>query len=271
MHPELIRFSYLGQERAIYSYGALVVLAMAVAIGAAVLRARRYGIEQFDAFAVGILCAVGGVIGGWLLYVGINLGAFLDDPTGFLKQPGMVFYGGFIGAVVAGMLYMWRYRVSMAAMCDVGAPCLPLGHAVGRLGCFFGGCCFGAPTSSRLGVMFTDPRAPASHLCKLAGPIHPVQLYEAAGLVAISLVVWLLSRPLGRRRGTLFPIYMILYAALRLGTEHFRGDHAERKFLIPGLISTSEAIAIGMMALALAVLVYAWRRGPASPKAEAAA
>src|SRR5260370_1342043 len=82
------------------------------------------------------------------------------------------------------------------------------------------------------------PHAPAARLCALAGPIHPVQLYEAAGLLAIMAIVLVAER---RRRapGTLFLLYLALYALLRLAMEGLRGDFVERGYLVPGLLTTS--------------------------------
>jgi phosphatidylglycerol:prolipoprotein diacylglycerol transferase len=259
MHLELLHFHLL-YDRVIYSYGVLVVLGMAVAIAVAARRAPRYGVQPFDELALGLLCACGGVAGAWLLYVLINLHRFLADPSGFLRSPGMVFYGGFLGAAAAATWYVRRYRLPFGAMADAGAPALALGHAVGRVGCFLGGCCYGRPTRSALGVVFTDPRAAATHLCSVAGPIHPVQLYEAAGLVMLSLSLALASRPLRRQPpGTLFAVYILGYALLRLGTEHFRGDSDERVVFF-GVLATSQLIALGMIAVALGLLVLLRQR-----------
>jgi phosphatidylglycerol:prolipoprotein diacylglycerol transferase len=123
---------------------------------------------------------------------------------------------------------------------DLFAPGIALGYMVGRLGCLMAGCCYGKVVSA------SYPLA-----VELAGaPRHPVQLYEAAGLVALALALFALSRRLYARPGALFCVYLAGYAALRLGTEHFRGDDFERGSLWNGGPSTSQALALLALALA---------------------
>jgi phosphatidylglycerol:prolipoprotein diacylglycerol transferase len=132
------------------------------------------------------------------------------------------------------------------------------------VGCFLAGCCYGRPTHSALGVVFPDPETPAGHLCRIGGPIHPVQLYEAAGLLGIAALLVALAPRLARRpAGTLFLVYLVAYALLRLVTEHFRGDVVERGVLAFGL-STSQTIALAMVAAGLALAWLLQRRGEAT-------
>ena len=258
MHPVLFHVSYLGIERPIYSYGVMVLLGMAAALITACARAPRRGIDRFDMFAFGALCITGGLAGGWILYLAVHghWRAVLAAPLDAFRATGigMVFYGGFIGAAGAGLWYARRYALPLAPLADLTAPSLALGHALGRIGCFLGGCCFGRPTQASLGVMFFDEQTAAGALCRRGGPLHPVQLYEAAGLLGIAWILLLVERPLLRRaQGLVFTAYLLLYAVLRLGTEQFRGDPAERGQLIPGL-ATSEALALVMIALGVALL-----------------
>jgi phosphatidylglycerol---prolipoprotein diacylglyceryl transferase len=262
MHPELLRLHLFGHERPIYSYGVMILLGATAAILVGARRARSHGLEPFDVVAAGLLCACAGLFGAALLYLAINWSAFLDDPRAFLRQPGMVFYGGFIAAAGAAAAYVRAYRLPFRALADVAAVALPIGHALGRVGCFLGGCCYGRPTSSPLGVLFTAPGTPAAEACLLHGPIHPVQLYEAAGLLAIAGAIALAARRWrGRPPGALFLLYVSLYALLRLGTEALRGDFVERKFLVPGVLSTSQSIALGMLAFAAAGFLVLRHRG----------
>lgn len=261
MHPELVTLHYLGHERIVYSYGALVVAAAAGGIFVGARRAERHGLEPFDVIAAGLAGVCAGLVGAALLYVLLNASAFLADPMPFLRQPGMVFYGGFIAALAAAGAYARAYHLRYAALADVAAVALPVGHAIGRLACFFAGCCYGRPTSSALGVRFTTPGTPAFEACLAHGPIHPVQLYEAAGLAAIAGLVALADRPSKRRpAGMLFALYLGLYAVLRFGTEQLRGDFVERKFLVPGVLSTSQTIALVMLAVAAGLALHLVRR-----------
>jgi phosphatidylglycerol:prolipoprotein diacylglycerol transferase len=241
VHPELVRLQLLGVTRPLYSYGLMVILGAATGILVTVARARRYGLPRFDALALGLVGVAGGLCGGTLLSVATHLGLFLARPA-LLAEPGLVFYGGFLGGLAAAALYCRAYRLSLVDAADAAAPGLALGHALGRVGCLLGGCCYGRVVA---------PDFPLA--LPLAGTFrHPVQLYEAAGLVLIAVVL-LALRP--RRRGALFALYLGGYALLRLGTERFRGDDLERGFVVPGLVSTSQAIA-ALLLVAAAFLMH---------------
>jgi phosphatidylglycerol:prolipoprotein diacylglycerol transferase len=239
VHPELVRFHYLGFERPIYSYGALVVAGLAVAILVAVWRAPRFGLQRFDELAVGLLGVVGGLVGAAVLYDVVQWRAIAADPS-LLFHPGLVFYGGLAGGAAAAWAYCRAWRVSIVDAADAGAPGIALGHAIGRIGCLLGGCCYGRVVDEHLPL--------AVHL---AGAWrHPVQLYEAAGLVVIAVVTALLPR---RRAGAIFVAYVASYALLRFVVEHWRGDDLERGVLAHAL-STSQIIALVALAASAAVL-----------------
>ena len=239
MHPELIRLHYLGLERPIYSYGALIVVGIAAGLAVGVARAPRFGIARFDELAVGLLGVVGGLVGAALLYDVVQWRALAADPS-LLLHPGLVFYGGLGGGVAAAWSYCRAWRVSLADAADAAAPGLALGHAFGRVGCLLGGCCYGRVVDARFAL--------AVHLH--GAWRHPVQLYEAAGLVVIAAVTARLPR---RRGGAIFVAYVAAYALLRLVDEHWRGDDAERGLVAHGL-STSQLIALVVLAAGAALL-----------------
>jgi phosphatidylglycerol---prolipoprotein diacylglyceryl transferase len=238
VHPELVRLHYLGIERVIYSYGALIVVGVAVGILVGVARAPRFGVARFDELAVGLLGVVGGLVGAVVLFDVVQWRAVVADPS-LLLHPGLVFYGGLAGGAAAAWSYCRAWRVSLADAADAGAPGLALGHAFGRIGCFLGGCCYGR---------VVDARFPLA--VQLAGAWrHPVQLYEAAGLVVLAAVTALLPR---RRAGAIFLSYILGYALLRLVVEHWRGDDVERG-VVAHAISTSQLIALVVLAAGVAV------------------
>jgi phosphatidylglycerol:prolipoprotein diacylglycerol transferase len=241
MHPELVRFSVFGIERAIYSYGVFVILGIALGLVVAVMRARGEALAPFDVLAAGLFAVAGGLCGGVLLYVAVHVPMFLADPS-LWRQPGLVFYGGLIGGAGGAALYCRVYSVPLWRFADAAAPGLALGHAFGRVGCLLAGCCYGR---------IVAPSFPFA--VELAGAWrHPVQLYEATGLLVIAAVTTLLPR---RHKGAIFAVYLGAYAVLRLTMERFRGDDFERGS-IPGLraLSTSQAIAAAMLVAAVALL-----------------
>jgi phosphatidylglycerol:prolipoprotein diacylglycerol transferase len=116
----------------------------------------------------------------------------------------------------------------------------------GRVGCFLAGCCYGRPTSSGWGVVFTDPACDAE---PKNVALHPTQLYEAGYLLLILLTILYVR---GRRRffGQLFLLYLMLYAGGRFVLEYFRGD-ASRGYVVENYISHSQLIAILIIATTL--------------------
>jgi phosphatidylglycerol:prolipoprotein diacylglycerol transferase len=145
---------------------------------------------------------------------------------------GLAYYGGLIGASAAGLWFLKRERFPLGATCDAVATVLPIGLFFGRLGCFFGGCCFGIVTDRRLGFSFPAYSAASEKqfrdglLASKALPslaVYPTQLYEAAGclLIGFALTVWL---PRKRFDGQIMLAFLALYAALRFGLEYLRDD-----------------------------------------------
>lgn len=147
---------------------------------------------------------------------------------------GFVFYGGFLGAVAAGWLLARRRGFPFWRLADYFGAALPLGHAIGRIGCLAAGCCYGRHTELPWGLpMAGDPSR------------HPTQLYEAAANALIAFAV-LRYLPRRRRDGDAFVLYIALYAVARFAIEFFRAD--DRGFSLAGL-SPSQLIALLILSL----------------------
>lgn len=202
-----------------------------------------------------------------------------------LWEGGLVFYGG----VAGGLLMVWwftrRHGMDLRATLDLVTPSVPLGHVLGRMGCLLAGCCWGKPTAAGfpLGISFPDGSAAFRELSGMGGLaplatrtplLHPTQIYEAVGELLLFVVVWL-RRGRTRFHGELALTWLAGYSALRFVIELFRGDPS-RAFLVeintpglnrllgmdpdmPSLLSTSQAIALLVLAGALA-LGSLWRR-----------
>ncbi len=166
------------------------------------------------------------VVLAWEHYSSGRLRFFADFGAGF------VFFGGLAGATLAGLLFARIMKASFLRGADYFAVVLPLGHAVGRLGCLAAGCCPGAPSSAPWAVRFTHPACLIPE--PLRGvPLHPVQLYEAAGLIFVGLAA---ARTLSATRsgrlaeGSAFRVYLALYGALRLLMDALRGDGRPERY-----------------------------------------
>lgn len=182
---------------------------------------------------------------------------------------GYVFYGGLLLCIPSAIWFIRRRGVAIWSVGDVAGFGIPFGQFVGRLGCFFAGCCFGGPTEGPTGIAF--PRySPAwdthikeglidpSALHSLA--VHPTQLYESAACFLIfALGVWRYRRG-NHFRGELFFQYVGLYALFRFAVEMVRAD--ERGAWLGGLLSTSQLVSLPMLLWAAWVLI---RRRPWPP------
>lgn len=238
------------------------VLFLVVAPAFAVWLMRPLGIRARDVlvlFAVGIPA---GVLGAHLLAVA-EPGA-TPDVLGVWNGQSAIF-GGYAAAIVVAVGYaVWR-RIPIPRLLDGSAPVMALGEGMTRIGCFFAGCCWGAPTTSIFGVTFPH-RSPVFVAQARAGlvpfsalrslPVHPTQIYAAIfGFALCALLVYLLRR---RRAfdGMVFCVFVVSYGLWRFFLAYLRGDGGPPLAL--GLVS-SQVWSLVAVATA-AVLALAWRR-----------
>lgn len=171
---------------------------------------------------------------------------------------GATFFGGLLCALLLfpGLLGLKKgRRVSVKSRLNDLAPCIPAGHCLGRIGCFLGGCCYGKPAGWAPGVVFPAGSLPFERYGSL--PLHPVQLYEAAFLLLLALLLFFWARERA------FPLYLIGYGAGRFLLEFLRGD--DRGCLLPGL-SPAQAISLLLIAVGIVLLAIEAkkRRKPSS-------
>jgi phosphatidylglycerol:prolipoprotein diacylglycerol transferase len=181
---------------------------------------------------------------------------------GIVGSGGLVFYGGALAVLWAMRCGCRLLGLSPWPLLDAVCRYAPLGHAFGRLGCFFGGCCFGAATDCALNVRFpagspaflqhrTQGLLPSDAVASL--PVHPSQLYETVG----NLLLFALLAAVSRRQGGLPPgrittLYLFGYALLRFCLELLRGDVARGVYF--GL-SASQYVAMAVIFGTLIVLL----------------
>jgi phosphatidylglycerol---prolipoprotein diacylglyceryl transferase len=146
---------------------------------------------------------------------------------------GLAYYGGLIFASATGIWFLRREGFPIGKGVDIVGAVLPIGLFFGRLGCFLGGCCFGLPTDSPLGLAF-PPGSPASYEQAEAGliadktlaslPVHPTQLYEALGCLGIAAWLLIVTHPRKHFDGQVMLMFLIDYAVLRFVLEYLRAD-----------------------------------------------
>lgn len=259
MHPVLVEWNGL----TIHTYGVLVALGVLLGLWLARRRAEVAGLDPDRVWNLGIYLVLAALVGAKLWLLATAWDDYRANPRAIFSlqtlQAAGVFYGGFLAALAVGILYSRRYRLGFFALADVYAAPLALGHAIGRLGCFAAGCCWGRETDAAWAVTFTDPQALRLVGTPLGIPLHPTQLYEAAAnFLIFGILLWLGRTP--RPAGYVFGAWALLYGAARGVIEFFRGD-PDRTMLFGSDVSLMQVVSIGLLALGVWLLR---RRAPAA-------
>jgi len=253
------------------TYGVLVAAGVLLGIYISAKMAQRQGLESEKAWDLGVIAVLAAVIGAKVLLIAFNWKWYAAHPSDIFSlttlRAGGVFYGGFIAAVAASVWYIRHNHMPVLRTCDAFAPGVALGHAIGRLGCFAAGCCYGKPTHLPWGVTFTNPLAHAISGTPLGEHLHPTQIYESLiELINFFILYWLLGRK--KFEGQVIGAYLFLYGFARFFIEFVRDD-PERGTFLGGALSGVQVISI-LMVLAGGIL-WIWRGGePATATAAAA-
>jgi phosphatidylglycerol:prolipoprotein diacylglycerol transferase len=259
MYPELFRIGNFP----INTYGVFLALAFLCAILIAVRLARRDGLPSEKIYDLSLWMLLAGLVGSKVLML-FTEPEYRDNPSLFLSldflRSGGVFYGGLLGAVLAGYFLMRRYKLPWWKTADACAPGIAVANFFGRQGCFAAGCCWGKPTSLPWGVKFTEQ----GH--QITGVptdvyLHPTQLYESfAMLLVFFLLLWLHKRK--RFDGQVILAYALLYSAIRFAIEFVRDDPRGDVFGLTSLtgLSTSQLISLVVGIWALILLIRRRRR-----------
>ena len=187
--------------------------------------------EAVERLLTWIILAV--ILGGRLGYVLFyQPGQFLQNPAQILRvwEGGMSFHGGFLGVVVAGMLFAWRNKIPMLSLADLMAAVVPIGLFLGRIANFINAELWGRPTDLPWGVAFPGDAAQVCDGVVGVCARHPSQLYEAIleGLVLGALLFWLAYRRgwlayFGRTTG----VFIAGYGLARFVVEFVRQPDAQ--------------------------------------------
>lgn len=235
----------------VHSWGVLLMLGFLLAAWRAAANGHRYKIAREDAWDVALWGLLGGIVGARLVFVLLNLPHFLAHPSEILHiwEGGMTFYGGLGGGLLAGVLVCRARGISVADMADLAAVSFPLGYALGRVGCFLNGCCYGGVCELPWAVQFQDPGVVGG----LTPPSHPAQLYSA--IVSLGMYGLLLLVERRRRfRGQVILSYIFLYGVYRFFIEFVREGVTAQQTALAGL--TQGQIASLLLSLA-AIVVWA--------------
>ena len=233
----------------VHGYGLMIALGLLAAYLLGDARAKRRKWDDDIVFGIAVWSAVGGVLGAKLLYILTDIKNIIADPSMLLDlSNGFVVYGGFIGGVIADVIYCRVKKVFVPQWFDVLIPSVPLAQAFGRLGCFMSGCCYGKETDGWLSITFTDSDFAPNNVA-----LYPTQLMSsAANFIHFFLLLYVIPR-FFKKPGQTFSFYLIFYSIGRFFMEMFRGDMERGEI---GPFSTSQFISIFMLAGGIALLVF---------------
>jgi phosphatidylglycerol---prolipoprotein diacylglyceryl transferase len=275
-----------GQGVPVRGYGAMLLLAATAGTWLSIVRGRSMGFDADTILGLGMEVFLWGIVGARLFYVleyheqffaagrswSESLMAVLNVAAG-----GLVVFGSLPTAALAAWRFASRRGLSLPRLADCIAPGLLVGLAIGRIGCFLNGCCYGGPCDLPWAVRFPPesppwldqaargllPAAAANGGLPWSLPVHPAQLYAAID-AAILAVLACLATPLTRRDGQVFALVLTLHPISRLLLEAIRVDEP------PALgtsLSISQLVSLVLLALAAAVVVV--DVPPAAPAAPA--
>ncbi|MFL9502144.1 prolipoprotein diacylglyceryl transferase [Rhodopseudomonas palustris] len=219
-------------------------------------------LEAFDDFILWI--TIGIILGGRTGYVLFyNLDFFIRHPAEIFElwKGGMSFHGGFMGCVLAVVLFGWKRKVPILSLGDITCAVGPIGLFLGRIANFINGELWGRPA---------DASVPWAMVFPNAGPLprHPSQLYEA-GLEGIGLFVILalmIRAGALKRPGLIIGAFLTFYGLARITGEFFREPDPQLGFLWGGL-TMGMLLSVPMVIVGIGVMITTWRRGRVTPAA----
>ena len=247
MHP--IAFEY--GPLSIHWYGVMVALGFLAGLWTAGRRGLRVGIAAEKIIDLGPWLILGAIAGARTLYV-ISYwhesfeGKPIVDVFKVWKG-GLVYYGGLIGASLAGILYLRLKKLPLWKVADILAPSVALGHAFGRIGCLLNGCCYGRACNLPWAIRFPE----GTGLSVPTYPVHPTQVYESLlNLGLYAGLAWLFRRK--KFDGQVFGVYLVGYAILRSFVEMFRGDYPQ--YYLGGWVTPAQLVSIAILAAGVVLL-----------------
>jgi phosphatidylglycerol:prolipoprotein diacylglycerol transferase len=167
-----------------------------------------------------------------------------------LWNGGLVFSGGLIAALLVMVWYARQIGRSLWQIGDLWAPAAAIGQAIGRIGCFMAGCCYGKPTDMPWGVVFTDTRSLIPQ-DMLNIRLHPTQLYSSLSGFIIFIILMILSVK-KRFEGQVLLWYLILHSTGRLLVERFRSD--DRGLVFGGTWTATQFLTVIILIVSVIML-----------------
>jgi phosphatidylglycerol:prolipoprotein diacylglycerol transferase len=244
MHPVFLKIGNF----VIYWYG--VMVAAGALVGSFIFQslARKRSYSESEINRIIFVTLASGIIGARIVHVFANYHYYSRHILEIimLRNGGLAIQGGILFGLAALIVLLKTMKLNVAGTLDMVALSVPVGQAIGRIGCFLNGCCYGKQSNCFIGVTFPG----------VERRVHPTELYYMAGDL---LIFWflLLFYHDKHQDGEIAAWYLIFFGSLRYWLDHFRGD------LIPseiGLYSTQIFGIICFLAGALWIFRISFRQ-----------
>lgn len=198
----------------IYAYGVMLAVSAIVCSFFLSRDARKHNISADVIYDFVFWVVVSGIVGARVFYIFLNREFFINNPQEviMIQNGGLAFQGGLIFGILSAIIYIKNKKLPLLSTLDLVIPYAALGHAIGRLGCFLNGCCYGYPYARGIYFPVHDAR------------LHPTQLYAFFALLIIFLVLKKFKNAT-KVPGQVVALYLMLAAVQRFGNEFFRADH----------------------------------------------
>ncbi|MGN0348048.1 MAG: prolipoprotein diacylglyceryl transferase [Roseburia sp.] len=236
----------------LHMYGLMIAIGFFMALLMCLTRGRKQNRNEDVIYGIFFCAVFGGLGGSRLLYYLVELPAIFEDPSILWNfQNGYVVYGGIIGGILASLIYCKKKKESFLVYFDLVMPAVALAQGFGRLGCFFAGCCYGRETDCWYGITFRNSRFAPNDVSLI-----PTQLISSAGdfIICGLLLLYARRKP---KTGRVASAYLVLYGLGRFAVEFLRGDYRGSI----GVLSTSQVISIGIVALGIVMYPLVARIG----------
>jgi phosphatidylglycerol:prolipoprotein diacylglycerol transferase len=238
-------------------YGVMMALAFVAGLWTATRRARLANVSGDIIADVTLWLMLGSIAGARFVHVTTYWTDYANEPFSevfMIQHGGLVFYGGLIGATVAGFVYLAWKKLPVWKIADILAPSIALGSVFGRIGCLLNGCCYGYACNLPWAITF-PPGHETHPFDQPAVPVHPTEIYDGLlNLVLYVFLAWLFRRK--KFDGQIFATYLIVYSVFRSIAESFRGDYPT-DHVHAGLTS---AQLVSAPILIVGLVLFFWRK-----------
>lgn len=241
-------YIYFG-ETPVPSYAIMVFSGLILGIIIAIIRAKKIGLSRLNVTLASLFILIGLLFGSKILFAITTLPEVFSNMNLLREYPaetiiymfsGFVFFGGLLGALLFLKMFSFQFDQPFWKYITLFIPIVPLVHAIGRVGCFLAGCCYGIEYHGFLSAHYpSDAIVEGLNLF----PRFPVQLFEAVlNLILFVILIIYTNKP--RRDGNVLGLYLICYSVIRFFVEFLRDDASRGVFLG---ISTSQWISVALL------------------------